>query len=508
MNKELSLHQKQRQAPLGVAIIFVQNLRRAINIFLAVVVVNLGSDFSIWGLGYQEMGLIIAAFFLVFSFLQYRKFIFYVQDDNFIIEKGVLRQEKVNVPFARIQSVNTKQNVVQQILNLVGLKIDTAGSAAQEINIHALSRSYAERLQQFLMEQRYEHQGELVEAGETLEKAKANSSETNAGKQELLLRIRLAMLLKVGLSQNHLRSGLVLFAIINGYLWQYEDYLLKPIEPYLEKTAETFLGSWLILLPLAVIIFLLISVISSLVTTVLKYFDFKFYLGSQGMTMESGLLARNTFHVPFSKVQYLQWETNPLQKALGYHTLKVKQAGAEAVNAKRLIGVPGLSARELLKVLKAKYPDRKSSRSLYFYPNKLMLIQRFSWFGVIPVLLASIVFSWQGLPKLSYIPLFLWIPVVYYFAWQYWRNFRMRINKEYLELQKGYVFPKRILIPNFKVQNLALNQSFLQKPRGIATLLLHTAAGSIRVPHLNESEALELYNYLLYKVEGSNRKWM
>lgn len=89
MNK-LALHEPQRQAPLGVAIMFFQNLRRAINFVLAVLVVNLGNDFEILGMGFKGWGIILSIFFLIYSFLQYRKFYFYVSGDNFVIEKGVL----------------------------------------------------------------------------------------------------------------------------------------------------------------------------------------------------------------------------------------------------------------------------------------------------------------------------------------------------------------------------------------------------------------------------------
>lgn len=359
------------------------------------------------------------------------------------------------------------------------------------------------------MEQRYEQQEEENPQSEELESESVSQTKTDTkGALDLLLRIDILMLMKVGLSQNHLRSGLILFAIVNGYVWQYEEYLLKPLEPYLERTAESFIGSWIVILPIVFILFLIISVISSLVTTVLKYYDFKFYLGNQGLSMESGLIARNSFHVPFSKVQYLVWEANPLQHFFRYKTLRIKQAGAEAVNAKKLIGIPGLGARSLLKVLNTKYPDRKSSPYTYYHPNVLMLLQRFSWFGLIPTLVIASLFYYNQLEWPLYLPLLFWPPLVYFFARAYWQRFSLRVNKDYIQIRKGYVFTKRILIPNFKVQNLAIKQSFLQKPRGIASLVLYTAAGSERIPHLDYENCRELYDYLLSQVELSAEKWM
>lgn len=496
MNR-LNLHEPQRQAPLGVAIMFFQNLRRAINFVLAVLVVNLGKDFEVLGMGYRGWGIILAIFFLIYSFLQYRKFFFYVSGDNFVIEKGVLRQEKINVPFARIQTVNTKQNIIQRILNLVGLKVDTAGSVAQEIQIPALSKTYAQELRDFLMEKRYEYQEE-----EGTEELKVR------GEREPLLKLSVSDLFKVGFTQNHLRSGLILFAIVNGYIWQFEDYLIKPFEPYIEETAKSLLTTWVLLLPFAIAAFLVLSVISSLVTTILRYYGFSFYLTDEGLEIESGLFNRNSYNVPFDKIQYFRWESNPLRRVIGYRTLKVKQAGNHAVNDRKLIGIPGLKSRGLLRVIHEHYPDRKGSKYTYYFPHRLMFIQQLVWLGLLPSLALTALFYLQGLSVLFYIPIPLFLLMVSYLSYKYWKSVSLRVNARYVEIRKGFVFPKRIIIPNYKLQNLSQTQSFLQRFRGLKSFHFHTAAGSLRMAQLPSKACNELFDYLAYCIESSNEKWM
>lgn len=498
---KLDLHQPQRQAPLGVAIMFVQNLRRAISFFLAVILVNFGGNFKYLGMSYQEWGILMAVFFLIYSILQYQKFFFYVSGDHFVIERGVLKQEKINVPFGRIQSVNTTQNILQRILNLVGLKIDTAGSVQQEINIPALSRDYAQALRDFLMEKRYEHEKDPSEASPTAESIPKQQ-------RSPLLRLSIADLFKVGFTQNHLRSGLVLFAIVNGYVWEFEEYLIKPFEPYLEETAETFVGKGFILFPIALLAFAVISVITSLISTILRYYDFRFYLGSEGLDIESGLLSRNSFNVPYEKIQYFIWESNPLRRLIGYRTLKVKQAGTQALNERKLIGIPGLKSKALLRVIHTMYPDRKTSVYTYYSPHRLLFIQRTLWLVLLPsTILAGLIF-YQGLEFWFYLPLLLMLVFGVWLSYHYWLSVKLRVNASYLEIRRGFVFPKRLLIPNFKLQNLSINQSFLQRWRGLSTIHFHTAAGTIRVSHLPEKESLALYNYLLFCIESRSDKWM
>ncbi|PTM04469.1 MAG: hypothetical protein DA405_07235 [Bacteroidetes bacterium] len=506
----LELSKPQRQSILGVAVIFFSNLRKAFNFFLAVVFVNLGTKFRILSLGLEEWAYILSAVFLVISYLQYLKFTFYIKGDNFVIEKGVFSQEKINVPFARIQTVNTHQNIIQRILGVVGLKIDTAGSIQNEIQIPALSKKHAQQLREYLMERKYE----LKEESQVQDEEESSQASTDSAIGSLkidakpILELSLKDLLLVGLTQNHFRSGLFLFAIVNGYVWQFEDFLLKPFESYLEETAESFLAQWIILLPFAVFLFLIISVLASLVGTALTHFQFNFFLGEDGMRMSSGLISKNTFNVPFGKIQYFKWESNPLRALIGFYTLRIKQAGTEAINDRKLISIPGIKARSLINVLDRQYPDRKKVAYQSFQVNSLLFIQLSIWLGAIPTL-AALVLNFFVAEIIWLYPLFfLYLALVLFFSYRYFLSYKVKVNPDFILIKRGWVFPSTLLIPNYKLQNISLKQSIFQKRRAVASLQLYTAAGGESISHLPYNEAYELYNYLLYCIESSKLKWM
>ena len=63
------------------------------------------------------------------------------------LEKGIFKKESTCHSIGRIQSVNTKQNIIQQVLDVVSLEIDTAGTVGKELKIHALEKSMAGELQ-------------------------------------------------------------------------------------------------------------------------------------------------------------------------------------------------------------------------------------------------------------------------------------------------------------------------------------------------------------------------
>ncbi len=504
---DLELLKPQRQNILGVAVIFFINLRRAFNFFIFFVVVNLGTKFRILSLGLEEWAYIISIIFLIISYLQYLKFTFYIKGDNFVIEKGVFSQEKVNVPFARIQTVNTSQNLIQRILGVVGLKIDTAGSIQNEIQIPALSKLHAKQLREYLMERKFET-GEKPEGdadSEILEEKEKSNFKLDS---QPVLELSFKDLLLVGLTQNHFRSGLLLFAIVNGYIWQFEEYLLKPFESYIEQTAENFLSQWILLLPFALIAFLLISVLASLVGTAVTHFQFKFFLGQEGMRMNSGLIAKNTFNVPFGKIQYFKWESNPLRALIGFYTLRIKQAGTEVINDRKLISIPGIKARSLVSVLDRQYPNRKAFPYQSFQVDKLLFIQLAIWVGLVPSLVFTAVNFWLLEMLWLYPFILIYLGATVFFSFRYFQTYRVKVNPDFTLVKRGYIFPTTLLIPNYKLQNICLKQSIFQKRRGVASLQLYSAAGGESIVHLRQEEAYELYNYLLFCIESSKRKWM
>jgi putative membrane protein len=509
----LKLDKAQRQSPIGVAVIFFKNLRRAINFFLAVIVVQFGANFKMLGLNVWHWGIIVGILFLIISYLQYLKFFFYVEGGNFVIEKGVLRQEKTNVPFGRIQTVNTTQNIIQQIFGVVALSIDTAGSVAKEIEISALPRSYAERLEDYLMSRKYEELGEeqeqLEEEQEAPDKEKLKREEAAQWrKKEPLVTLNFKDLLRVGFTENHLRSGLLLFAILNGYIWQFEEYLLEPFEPYLEQTANTFLASWVLLLPIVLILFLVVSILSSMVRVLLQYFNLKFFLTPAGIFMQSGLLKRSEYRIPHRKIQYFRWSSNPLRKMIGYKTMNIKQAGGQDLGERKTVSIPGLKSRPLVNVIQTFYPERRQSKFIRFDAAFLLAQQYFFWFGVLPSLVVSAVFYFNHFMLWFYLPLIPFLVLVGYWVYQYQQSVQLRLNTAVIEIKKGWVFPSHVSMKHYKLQNVSLQQSIFQKRRNLATLTLHTAAGSEVMPHISYQAAITLYNYLLYKIESSDKGWM
>lgn len=502
---DLDLEIPKRQSPVGVAVIFFKKLRVAINIFISIAVVQFGFQAnlsSLWFIGI--VGFVLLAVFAT-AYLTYRKFYFYVAEGNFIIEKGLVRRDKVSVPFDRIQSVHINQNIIQRILGVVGLKIDTAGSAIKELEIAALPKSYARSLQEYLMAQKEVlNQVESKSLENELATEKNIEAETTSEKKALV-QLSVKDIFKIGFTENHLRTGLFLFAIVNGYVWQYEEYLLKPFKPFLENNAEYLSSQWLILAPIAILLFLIISILLSLIQSFLKYYNLQFFVHKNGLQLVSGLLKKVEYQIPINKIQFIKWTSNPLRKLIGLKTIVVKQAGSNEAGDQKSLKVPGSTDDQIDVVLAEFYKEQYLSEFKGFKSHPFFKVQVFLVMGLlpsIPLLILGEIDIW--LLVISPLWLILSIP----FAIRYADSMKIECNKDMIKFSRGYVFPKVMMIKYYKLQNLKINQNVFQKNKNTVHVDFYTAAGNIRMWQLDKKVAQELYNYTLYKIESSRESWM
>ncbi len=495
-NNELDLSQPQRQSVVGVGVIFIKKLRRAVNVLLSILVIQFGmkADFtSFWlngAIGLVFLGLLVAAV------LTYRNFFFYATEDSFIIEKGVLSKERITVPFERIQTVNVNQNLIQRILGVVGLNIDTAGSSAKELEIAALPKAMAKQIQSFLMESKQ------AAVDETIVEEEPNSTEKK--ERKALVRLTLKDLVKVGLTENHLRTAGILFALISGYFWQFQQYFEGYTNEVIENNSN-MLNSLITMQSFIALAFILGIGIFSIIQAILKFYGLRFYCDEEGVKLESGLLKRVSYQIPENKIQLIKWSTNPLRRLVGFKTVVVKQASSVELNDKLSIMIPACNELHLNRVLENFFPEQATSDFKTYSAQRWFCYQLVLLFALLPAaLLASL-----GIYETPFFFIAIaWFLIAAPFSWMYAKRMRLESNRDMLQLQRAWVFPQRIYLHYYKLQSVQLKQNVFQKRRGLAHLVLHTAAGSYQMWQMDESEALEIYNYALYKIETAERSWM
>jgi hypothetical protein len=70
-----------------------------------------------------------------------------------------------------------------------------------------------------------------------------------------------------------------------------------------------------------------------------------------------------------------------------------------------------------------------------------------------------------------------------------WRRWRWDVTPEAIDIRSGTLSVRRTLIPMPRVQHVDTESNVLEQQLGLASVQVHTAAGSHRIPFLSERDA-------------------
>ncbi len=492
----IDLTKPSRQSIKGLIFIFFQSIRQAVRMFWALVVVlviqkNLMDNKLIIGISL----LAILALLIVHSVLFYLNFFFYVEKGEFILKKGYLRKKILTIPIDRIQSVNTKQNLIQQMLDVVALEIDTAGTAGKELKIHALEKPFANALHDLLSNEKTVNISSEEQKGNTIIDTK----------EKLILKLTPIDLLKIGISQNHFRTGLIILAFGFQIFNQIQDVFEEKAEEYSNEFVRFMSNSNWALITFLLVFFLVISIGFSLFRTLLKYYDFKLLKKEETYLVESGLINKRNVIVPHNKIQELNWETGPIKRQFGIYNLVFKQA-VSGQNAKaKLVDAPGCLTQHLELLKTDLFGEDKLLETKRFYSNNYYFRRLWILYGWLPMILATPFFYSEWL---FYGGAFFWLLASAGYCYLILKKHYFKINNDQIRISSGAISHKWKQMELYKIQSVEFRQTIFQKRRSLASLSLMNASGSMTIPYIDEKMAKQIYDYLLYRTEISEKRWM
>ena len=443
---------------------------------------------------------IVAVSALVFAIAYYLRFSFRVSNNELFIEKGVFKKSKLNIPFERIQTLNFEEGIIHQFFKVVKIEVDTAGSSKNEFTFSALEKGKAEYLRNLVLETKSEIASDPE--NQLLEADHENIAEVS---KDVIFKLGLAELFTIGITQNHLRTLVLLFFFLVWGLGELGEAGLN-VDIMTKENAEAFINSGYLILIGSTLFLLLITIAGTSIRTILKYYNFRMFRVSEGFKIQSGLIKRKEYAALDHKIQQIKWINNPLKRIFKINQLQLKQASSVEVSTKKSIKVPGIRIANINKILsyiigEVKYEDlhRHSIQKQYLW--RILL-----YFGFIPWILISGIGVYYFENYYTLLSLLL-IPYVCISAYVAFRKWQYRINDDILYTHQGIFENKNNIIELYKIQNVKLLQSPYQWRRDLASLKIYTAAGSVTIPYLTLDRAMRLRDYLLYKAESSKQKW-
>ncbi|MEA1878233.1 MAG: PH domain-containing protein [Bacteroidota bacterium] len=491
----IDFSQPMRQSVKGLFLIFIQEGKKVIKTFWPVIVPVLlkkGSHDKLLVIGLILLGGIILT--LIHAILYFRNYRFHIEEQQFILKKGYLNRKTLTIPLNRIQNVKTSQSVLQQFLDVMSLEIDTAGTASKELKIHALSKTLAVQLARELSSQ--------LEIGNTTERITEDDS---ISREAQILRLSNRDLLKIGISQNHFRTIVILFLLGLQFVNNIEEYFEERAKEYSHDILQFLSESSWMFFGLLVLVFLLIAFLYSMIRTLVLFYDLKFLKMDQTYRIVSGLLNRRNLLVPFHKIQQMDWETGPLKKLFGIYRVNIRQATSDLTPTAQLIEIPGCLSKHIELMKNDLFGIDELKEQAVIHSSKVYFKRNWLFLGWMPagIISPAFFFEWTYI-----IPAFSWIVLTGIFCHLKQRKSHFQMNKNQIRVSSGAISHKFKQMEFHKVQHLQFRQSIFHKKRGVASLKIGNASGFIRLPFINENTAKSLYDYLLYYAETSNKSWM
>jgi len=489
---------QQRQSVVGTLFFLFMSVQKVIRIFwpLLLLYVFKGNASKMmepkWLIGL----LILVLVMIAHSILTWYNFYFLIKDNEFVLRKGYLKRVVIAIPFEKIVSINLKQGLIQQVLGVVQLEVDSAGSKKKEVAIYAISREIAEALKEQLASYKMERS----------DKDEFQSDVESLEEKETVLQLSFKDLLRISIAKNHLRGLLIILAFGNNIYYQLKDLFESEVNLAADKTESFIQHSSSMAIAGMVIFVLLVSLIISMAEVFLRYYDFNMKSFANAFSLQSGLLKRKNITIPFSKIQRLIRSINPIQKCLNISNIQLVQANSvEVSKEKDKVSIPGCDDQMFKDLCDKIYEDPFSQETYDTKPQKVFLYRYFTFTFLImsiPVLALSLEFNWMW--YLEILVPFIAAGIAY--LTYYRRNYQM--SSDFLQVHSGMIAKDYSIIEVYKVQTVHIKRTFFQRRNGTASLNLGMAGSVVRIDYISYDEALRMKDQILYKIEASNKKWM
>ncbi|WP_181684619.1 PH domain-containing protein [Halorhabdus salina] len=388
----------------------------------------------------------------------HRRFRYDLTEDTFDIHSGVLSRRDREIPYHRIQNVDLRQNVIQRVLGIAEVRLETAGGGQTEAQLQYVNRKEASRLQE-----------------EVARRKRDDSEDTESEQQppagatgETLFAITPRELGILGIVSMDLR----LVPLLLGALSVFGPSMITEVVP---DTDQLFLIG-----PLVGIGAIVATAVLSGIISVLRYYDFQLHRRGEEYRYERGLLQRFSGSIPIEKVQTLSIRENVLARWLGYASLTIETAGyspGQGSGARSQAAIPIADRDRVLELARSIEPietftfERPPKRARQRYAARYLI--------VVGVLIAG-AYATTLHPDVSW-PWYLtallvgMVPVAAHLKW---RHRGYYLGEEYVITRNGFWSQRITIVPAYRVQTVVSSRTIFQRRRRLASVVIDTAGSS------------------------------
>ena len=435
------------------------------------------------------------------AWAEWYRFTFYIEGRTLRVEQGLIVRRSTRLTPERIQSVDTRANLLFRILGLVTLDVHTAGRGqAPEVSIPALTeeeaRDLATELRSASRQAAEEGAGAHAAEGAADPATPGVAGAAEPAATGPAWRLSMGELALVSMTSSAGLLAIAALAPIAGVALPglLGDFPLAEVVPAGSAVFFVVIG-------LMVVSLLVVAWVMGSAATALMYWDFLAVRTGGEVRIERGLLQRETRNVPLGRVQAVRLIEGPLRQAIGRVTVGVDAAGIASGQQQMGPTVlhPLLSRSEALRFLDLVVPGHTGPRLVGLPPRAR---RRYVIRAVAPALLAVA-------PVVAFIP-WGWLALVVPVATGAWgllayADAAWAIDGGVLALRYRTVARTTAIVRRERIQTVAVSQHPLQAIAGLGTLVVRVASSpmpaTFRLAHVDFAEAIGVVEWVSGGVE-------
>lgn len=423
-------------------------------------------------------------------------------ETELVVRTGLFFRNERHIPYARIQSVDARQNVFHRFFNVVEVKVQTGTGGEVEATLSVLPIAALDEMRARVFEGRRAASAPAPAPGEAaghdgvapLEDAPVVAPEP----AETILRLPLRETALSGLLDNR---GWVVIGAASGLLWE------TGLMDRFERLPQT---SWTIVAAIAAGLFV-ISPILSVVWATVRLHGFTLRRRGAELFSEYGAMTRVTATIPLRRIQAVAIVRSPGYLLMNRAAIRVHTAGggANGGGAERDWIAPIIRHEDVPAFVSGLLPDVRLAEVEWQPPDARAATRRMRR-AVYRAVVAGAVSTWwlegQWAMVLTVV-LAAWGVVA---ARQYVRHLGWARTDNAVYFRSGWLWKATTIVPVPKMQSVSLHESPFDRRWGMASVAVDTAGAGghpVDVPYLPRPVAEQLRTTLASQAAATTYRW-
>jgi len=453
---------------------------------------------------------------------RYVSFRYTLTEDHLLIRAGILVRSVRHVPYARIQNIDTLQGPLHRLLDVVEVRLETAGGDEPEAVFRVVSSAQLAELRARVLGSRafgpaFDPRAPAIEAAVGAASPEPRVGEPGAERVresggQPFFRMRPADILVFGLCSQKglLYLGGLMVAVREFEPWE-ELGRRFGADPATWITRSQSIGAWG-WLGFALFLLLLLQFVT-VSWAFLTLAHFRIERRGEDLRTTCGFFTRQTASLPRGRIQFLQVRQGLLQRWLGRISLKALSAGGDSTRESQIARkwiVPLAPRAELARILTEVQPEADLDTVAWcpVHPRAVRRVFLRRMMVLLPLaVLVALHSLWQGLLAGALAAALAWCT-----ARLATRALGWGVGERAIFLRAG-VLTRRISCVRFeKIQSVTLAQTPFDRRARMATLAVDTAGVGaselcIAIPYLGLREARSLASRLERETAAAAFQW-